>query len=588
MTELLLFPRPQHVDLRGGGAALDCPINEQLDDAQPEQGFELTIDAGVVTIRFSDDSGLRYARGLLAQIRSQSTDGLPGMFVRDRPDFGVRGYMLDISRDRVPTRETLSRLVEVLALARINQLQLYTEHTFAYRSHEVVWRDASPVTPDDITWLDGLCRTNGIELVPNQNCFGHMNRWLIHDAYRQRAEIPEGGRAPWGAELPPWTLAPTPENAAFAQELFDELLPNFSSRRVNIGCDEPFDLGQGASADEVAQRGKTVVYIDHLDRLVRPLVEQGYEVQVWGDVLRDDPALAAKVLPEGVVAVPWQYEQPWPEDLRQQIPASTLDVLASLDADPMGGFRAQLEQLAGIAIPFWVAPGTSTWNSLVGRIDNALGNLLDAAEQGLQFGAGGYLITDWGDNGHHQPPSVSFGPILYGGAVSWSLEANRDLEVADVLDTFVFDDTQAQLGRTLDTIGRQWRSTGQLAFNGSPIFRALIPRSTMSFGEIDAAACRTVVEVLDEAMADIDRSSPACADGETTQRELIAASRLARHGVWRMLRRTDDGGPDNATLRTDLEEAIALQKDAWLERSRPGGLQDSIGRLQTTLAEYST
>jgi hypothetical protein len=586
MSDLLLIPRPQRLQVRGEGAPSGARVVEDRAEEIPAQGFELTIDPEGVRIRYADDAGRRYARSLLDQIRSQTGDVLPGVFVRDHPDFPVRAYMLDISRDRVPTCETLARLIEILSLARINQLQLYTEHTFAYRDHEVVWRDASPVTRDDIRWLDDLCGENGIELVANQNCFGHMNRWLVHDAYRLRAECPDGSRAPSGAELPPWTLAPTPDNAAFALELLDELLPNFTSARVNIGCDEPFDLGQGKSAEDVAKRGKATVYLEHLDRIARPLVERGYEVQVWGDVLRDDPQLAAKLLPSGVVAVPWHYEQPWPDELREQLPASTREALATLAHDPMDGFRSQIAPLADIDMPFWIAPGTSTWNSLVGRIDNALGNLLDAAEIGLEFGASGYLITDWGDNGHHQPPAVSFGPIVYGGAVSWSHRTNHDLDVAKALDAFVFEDVKHSLGGALDSIGRVWRSTGQLAFNGSPIFRALVPRSTMSFGDIDPARCRATVELIEDVIGTIEGASPRSSDAEAVKRELGAAARLARHGTWRMMRRVGGEAPGDDELRGDLADAIERQRDAWMARSRPGGLADSLARLERTLAEY--
>ena len=55
--------------------------------------------------------------------------------------------MLDISRDKVPTMPTLFALVDRLAEWKINQLQLYIEHTFAYRGHEEVWRNADPMTP---------------------------------------------------------------------------------------------------------------------------------------------------------------------------------------------------------------------------------------------------------------------------------------------------------------------------------------------------------------------------------------------------------------------------------------------------------
>ena len=39
------------------------------------------------------------------------------------------------------TRSTLERILDILDLIRINQVQLYMEHAFAYSGH-----DASPLT----------------------------------------------------------------------------------------------------------------------------------------------------------------------------------------------------------------------------------------------------------------------------------------------------------------------------------------------------------------------------------------------------------------------------------------------------------
>ena len=58
--------------------------------------------------------------------------------------------MLDISRNRVPTMDWLKELIDVLSLLRYNELQLYTEHTFAYADHATVWKHASPNSP--IAW----------------------------------------------------------------------------------------------------------------------------------------------------------------------------------------------------------------------------------------------------------------------------------------------------------------------------------------------------------------------------------------------------------------------------------------------------
>ena len=47
----------------------------------------------------------------------------------------------------------------------------------------------------------------------------------------------------------PATLAPANQrDAAIFRELFDELLPNFSSKQCNVGCDETWDLGRGQTA----------------------------------------------------------------------------------------------------------------------------------------------------------------------------------------------------------------------------------------------------------------------------------------------------------------------------------------------------
>ena len=155
--------------------------------------------------------------------------------------FEVRGYMLDVSRDKVPTMSTLRQIVDILCSFGYNQFQLYTEHTFRYSKHEAVWRNASPVTPAEIRELDAYCAMKGMELVPNQNSFGHMERWLVHPEYNHLAAMPKGGAiTPWGTiKKYPTTLDPSnPGCVEFLAGLYDELLPNFSSRLFNIGCDQ--------------------------------------------------------------------------------------------------------------------------------------------------------------------------------------------------------------------------------------------------------------------------------------------------------------------------------------------------------------
>ncbi len=589
MTDLLLLPRPRKLErLAGEGPAREAQPEIRNDPRLPREGFTLTLDASGARIAHRDANGLAYASECLRQIRQQSRGWLPALRIEDAPDFPVRGYLLDVSRDRVPTRETLARTLQLMALLRLNHLQLYTEHTFAYREHEPVWRDASPLDADDVRWLDALCAEHGIELCANQNTFGHMGRWLAHDAYRARAETPDGFTTQLGARLPAGSLAPTPENAAFAVALCRELLACLASRRINVNCDETFELGRGASRVEVARRGKPRVYLDHLLRIVEPLRADGCEVLFWGDMLRDHPELVRELPKDGLTALVWHYEAPLESP---PIPDALLELLSELGISKRAfrGFTTHVEAFADAGFPFWVCPGTSTWNSLLGRWSNARENLRDAAAVGLARGAQGFLVTDWGDNGHLQPPSASWLPLAYGAALAWCGAANVDLELAPLLDSFVFEGASGALGRTAIELAEVYRRTGKECLNGSPLFTELVEGAFLaSFGAADRVALDGALATLDAGMAQLARADARCSDGELVLRELGSAARLARHGAWRIARAAGFPAPSTQALRKDLAEAIAEHGACWLARSRPGGRADSLARLEKTLAAYAS
>jgi len=186
-----------------------------------------------------------------------------------------------------------------------------------------------------------------------------------------------------------------------------------------------------------------------------------------------------------------------------------------------------------------------------------------------------------------QPPSVSLPPLAYGAALAWGVDANRDLDPAPFLDHFVFEDGAGVLGTTLNRLGDLHGVTGKQAMNGSPLFTDLVSGGLLgSMGEATAEGVATVVEALDDARAVLATARPGAEDGATVVRELRQAARLARHGAYRIARAQGFPCPDDTRLRRDLEEAIAEQRACWLLRSRPGGLGDSLARLERTLADY--
>ena len=331
----------------------------------PEQGYHLFIRPDGIEIVAGDAAGAFYGACTLAQFIRQVDGILPCVAIEDWPDFPVRGVMLDISRDKVPTMETLFHLIDLLASWKINQFQLYTEHTFAYSAHPVVWRHASPITAEEILVLDAYCRERFVELVPNQNSFGHMDRWLCHPEYAPLAEKPDGMELEWG-HIGPFTLNPLdPRSITLMAGLYDELLPHFSSHLFNVGCDETFDLGLGRSKATCEEQGTERVYLDYLRKIDELVHAHGRTMMFWGDIIMHAPELIPD-LPQDAIALEWGYE-----------------------ADHPFARHGRLFRNGGI--PFYVCPGTSNWNSLAGRTDNTIDNLTNAAAMDCAMALSGFL-----------------------------------------------------------------------------------------------------------------------------------------------------------------------------------------------------
>ncbi len=537
-----------------------------------EQGYQLTVTTERIDLIASQPAGIFYGVNTLKQLITQGEGCVPALRCSDWPDFPNRGVMLDISRDKVPTMETLYDLVDLLASWKINRLQLYTEHTFAYPAHELVWAESSPMTGEEILALDAYCRERFIELVPNQNSFGHMHRWLKHTEYQHLAECPDGFVTLWGeVHEEPFSLNPTnPESLKLVRGLYDVLLPHFSSSLVNVGCDETFDLGQGKNKELVDQVGEGRVYLDFLLEIYRDLKSRGYTLQFWGDILMNHPGLVPE-LPRDLIALEWGYEASHPFDAHSAI-------------------------FAASGVPFYVCPGTSSWNTIAGRTANALENLRSAAENGLKHGAVGYLNTDWGDNGHWQPLPISYLGFAYGAAVSWAYEANHDLDISHALDAFAFHDDTKQIGKIAYELGNIYQQSELQPPNASILFRILqsAPEDLaihLDEAEERIAEFQAILERIDEIMESMSQAALARVDADLIKIEFNWVADMLRHAcrrlIWALGVANDS---EDQSLRQQLAEDAKVLIDTfhkiWHARSRPGGFKDSVRRMETMRSHY--
>jgi hexosaminidase len=493
-------------------------------DSAPKRlgGYTLTINQHGVSIHYREHEGLRASVATLRQLLREYGRRLPYLTIRDHPDFAKRGVMLDISRGRVPRLETLLGLVGQLADFKINEFQLYTEHTFAYRNYEPVWREWGPLTGEEILKLDAHCRQLGIELVPNQNSFGHLRYWLEYPPLLKLAETAQPWPDQGGAFLRyPSTLAPTnPGTMPFLRELYDELLPYFTSPRLNVGCDETWDLGRGQSKQVCEAKGKGRVYVDFLKKIYRETKVRKKQMMFWGDIILHYPELVRE-LPKDSIALNWGYEANHP-------------------------FEREAAVFARSKVPFYTCPGTSTWMTLIGRHDNAFVNLQRAAEIGRVHGAIGYLNTDWGDGGHPQPLAVSYLPYLLGAAVSWCASTYNEELLIPVANRDIFHDPTGRAAKAAHALGFAHRKFNYYAPNVSPFgaviaapppkLRELFCRDGLKYyARIPGQNIRAALEEVELQRSVLQRARPELPEAEALTGELDLAARMAAQSCKYML-----------------------------------------------------
>jgi len=510
------------------------------------EGYALTISRSSIEISYRDPSGLRAAAATMRQLLRQYGRHLPCLKIRDWPDFARRGVMLDISRGRVPKLETLLDLAEHLADFKINELQLYTEHTFAYRRYKSIWQSWGALTGEEIRRLDARCRELGIELVPNQNSFGHLRYFLENPRLKKLGEVSrpyecggEGAAATFVRR--PTTLAPIhPGVLPFLRGLYDELLPNFASRFFNVGCDETWDLGRGQSKKLCDRLGKGRVYLDFLKKIHREVFQRGKRMMFWGDIILKYPELIPELAKLGRDALPRVRAD------RQVSPAKNDGNLIALnwgyEADHP--FEKEAARFAKAKIPFYVCPGTSTWQTLIGRHDNALANLRAAARAGKKFGAIGYLITDWGDGGHPQPLAVSWPMFLAGAALAWNATRFDERKLVPVLSRDVFG--EANIGNAAFKLGFAHQKLGVRAPNETPLGtviaappphqRELFCRNGLKwFAKIPEKNIRAALKEIEKQRAILHRAKPSTGHSRILLRELELAARMAAQSCRFML-----------------------------------------------------
>lgn len=348
--------------------------------------------------------------------------------IADSPSVENRGYLLDISRDRVPKLETILKTVDMLSLMKYNELQMYLEQpAVEFSAFPEFARDIEGLKPSDILKIKAYCKERFISLRPNMNSFGHSHLWLLKPQLRHLATKKDG-----------YVFNPTlDETYKFLDEAYSSLLPNFDEPFFNVGCDEVSELdGPECVTKELCEKEGTVnVYLNHLLKLHKMLKDRDKRMMIWADIAVHHPEIVEK-LPKDIIPLVWGYA-----------PDSDLETGAKL--------------LSEKGFDFYICPSTLAYACITGFFDSSSKNIENAVKTCVKYKGKGVLVTDWGDIGSVAFPFVSLRPIMYGGAEMWCVENNVSPDLAsEWADRLYFKPVSGSFSKMIDKLASKNLCTG--------------------------------------------------------------------------------------------------------------------------------
>ena len=359
-------------------------IGLSVPEGLSEEAYLLAVTSTDVVIGGGSPAGVFYGLQTLKQLVAgeNETAFVPGVRIVDWPAMRWRAVSDDISRGPVPTFEYIKRQLRTFAAFKLNMHSFYMEHAFSSSAHPLIGPEGGSLTPDEIRELVKFARRYHIELVPEQQTFGHLHKALKLEKYNQLAETPYGD-----------VLSPQQEGSyELITDWYRELNDLFPGQFFHIGADETFELGEGQSREAARSRGVGAIYFEHLNRVREELKSYNRRLMFWGDIAFNHPDLIGQI-PRDMIVMNWDYA-------------------------PKDSYELRIKPFKDADLDQFVCPGIWSWNQIFPNIENANKNIINFVRDGQAAGALGMMNTSWDDDGESLFEMGWYGIVL-GAAASW-------------------------------------------------------------------------------------------------------------------------------------------------------------------------
>ncbi len=534
--------------------------------ATPED-YSLQVRPDAINLGAPGAPGLVYGAQTLRQLirANRQGDRLPCVVIRDWPSLRWRAFQDDLTRGPSSTLAELQREAALGAFFKHNIFTYYMEYQYAFRKHPVIGPKEGSLTPEELKALAQFAEPLQLNILGNQQSFGHFTAILAHPEFAALRETP-------------YLLCPTNDQTyKLLDDLYSEVAPLLPFPFFNVCCDETDGLGQGPSKPIAEKIGVGALYVQHIKR-IHDLVTKKYQkrMMMWGDIILRHPDKLGEI-PKDTVMLTWGY-------------------------DPRPSFEDQIIPFAKSGYEFFVCPGVNCWNRVLPQFGAATTNIRNFVRDGIKHGATGMLNTAWDDDGENFNAPNWHG-FAWGAECAWNASATTPEAFNRRIGAVLFGEKEDHFGQAiqlLSTPGVDGLPNGSFwKVEFGPIKAATVPAAREPWDKL-LKPVRAAIEQLEACRKD------AITNAELLDFFLFGARRIELYAQ-RELDRLDaalayrdavratpsQAGPmiarAEASLRHARDAHDALRQrftELWARENKPYALDWTVQRYRKVLGRY--
>ncbi len=363
-----------------------------LIEVQPSDSFSIVKKGNEARISYTRKSeiflGLRYIVQESGDFERRLSASISNM-----------SLMCDCSRGAVMNKESVKKMIRVLALCGYQSLMLYTEDTYEVDGEPYFGYMRGRYSKEELKELDAYALGFGITLIPCIQTLAHLNgivRWG-----HQYGSIIDTADILMVGEERTYTLI---------ENMFKSISECFTHRCVNVGMDEAWLLGAGKYLGKNGYENRAEIMKKHLAKVLEIAKKYGFEIALWSDMF------FRPLSPDNN----YYNTEPIPKSVYDSVPKEVKLIYWDYYKIDKNIYLTHLDRHLSFGNEIWFSGSTFTNFRFTYDGKKAEATMLPALEACMEKGIQTFLVTQWGDDGcecsmfSSLPTLIKLGALNYG------------------------------------------------------------------------------------------------------------------------------------------------------------------------------